>query len=447
MSIHFISGKPGGGKSLYSVRLIVDELIKGNRPVVTNVPLKLGRLNEFLQTKYPSAFETGSFSIRGIGDGADPLQVVSRHVSDRVTLIDEDEMARFFTFRGNGVRLSSVNNSEWKSGKRPDYSAVKDSGVFYVLDEVHIAFNSRAWADTGHEVLYYLSQHRKLGDDVVCITQAISNVDKQFRSVAQDFTYIKNLGKQKMGMFRLPSVFTRSTYAQPATDTSKAMESGSFTLDVSGLASCYDTAKGVGIHGRAGADTNSRKKGLHWLWFAVGFPVALWALFHFVPRFGAHILSPSYPSKKPVSVESQSASSVSPSKPSHSLASDTDSPSQYSASQTNQPDLYCTGYMFLNGRPLAFLSDGTTWQFPSVQMIKEHSLVINGKEYLLRPGHAQSDYQPEPAPYSGGVVIPRRPINDAQVTVIGEPKDRSTGRLNGFQARPGLNPLQRPSGL
>ena len=94
---------------------------------------------------------------------------------------------------------------------------------------------------------------------MVCITQSVNNVDKQFRSVAQDYTYLRNLSKQRAGFFRLPALFVRSTYAQPATPASAPMESGTFRLDVSGLAACYDTAKGVGIHGRAGADTNERK--------------------------------------------------------------------------------------------------------------------------------------------------------------------------------------------
>lgn len=46
--------------------------------------------------------------------------------------------------RPNGLRLQSVSNAEWKTGKRPDFSVVKDGGVLYVLDEVHIAFNARA---------------------------------------------------------------------------------------------------------------------------------------------------------------------------------------------------------------------------------------------------------------------------------------------------------------
>jgi hypothetical protein len=38
MSVRFISGKPGGGKTLYSVHLIYDELRFGRRNIVTMLP-------------------------------------------------------------------------------------------------------------------------------------------------------------------------------------------------------------------------------------------------------------------------------------------------------------------------------------------------------------------------------------------------------------------------
>ena len=66
MSIHFISGKPGGGKTLYSVRLILDELVNGSRPIVTNVSLNLGRLNEYLQRAHPAAFARRFGTARGV---------------------------------------------------------------------------------------------------------------------------------------------------------------------------------------------------------------------------------------------------------------------------------------------------------------------------------------------------------------------------------------------
>jgi len=267
MSIHFISGKPGGGKTLYSVRLIVDEILHGHRTIITNVPIKLGHLNEYLQKEFDH------------GGGA-----------ERVWQLDDEQTKLFWTFRPGGVRIPYLKKEEWQAGKTPDYKDVKDEGVMYVIDEVHNFFGARQWAETGRDVLFYLSQHRKLGDTVICITQAIGNVDKQFRSVTQDFTFVRNLSKERYGLFRLPACFIRKTFSSPPTDTSQPMESGTFTLDVSGLARCYDSAAGVGIHGRL-ADTKEQKKGMHWsvalgalaaivLILFLGVPHAVGALFH-----------------------------------------------------------------------------------------------------------------------------------------------------------------------
>ena len=350
MSIHFISGKPGGGKTLYGVRMIMDELSCGVRPIITNVPLRLAELNRYFQEHYPKSYERRFFRKDEAGN------VVPVHITDIIRVLSDDEMGVFFSFRGNDVRLPTVTNVEWRAGKRPDYSSVEDGGVFYVLDEVHIAFNARKWAETGNEVLYYLSQHRKLGDDVVCITQAISNVDKQFRSVAQDFTYIKNLSKQNLGLFRMPALFLRSTYAQPAVENSKAMETGSFSLDVSGMAACYDTAKGVGIHGRRGADTKARKRGIHWLWFLIGLPVFLYCVYHFVPHLVAKCLFPGVPAvHQRVSPASQRPASAS---------AGVGGVSEYQlkaedAATGNVANVFCTGYGILPvNRVYVALSDG-----------------------------------------------------------------------------------------
>jgi len=77
-----------------------------------------------------------------------------------------------------------------------------------------------------------------------------------------------------MGLFRLPSVFVRRTYGSPATDNAEAMESGTFTLDVSGIASCYNTAQGVSIHGK-GADLKEKKTGLNIWVFIIGLPALI----------------------------------------------------------------------------------------------------------------------------------------------------------------------------
>lgn len=443
MSIHFISGKPGGGKTLYSVRLIIEELVHGSRTVITNVPLLLPRLNEFLQEKYPKEFEK-YFCNNGHAEGklvahqVRKFQFQSLHITDRVILLTEDDLPKFFTFRPNAVRLASVTNAEWKTGKRPDFSVVKDGGVLYVLDEVHIAFNARAWAETGHEVLYYLSQHRKLGDDVICITQAIGNVDKQFRSVAQDFTYIKNLSKQKAGWFRLPAIFTRNTYAQPATDNSKPMETGSFTMDVSGIASCYDTAKGVGIHGRAGADTKSRKKGIHWLWFVICVPVLVWVLFQYLPLFIARVTEPKRPHSSAPASQSAVANpaSQSPGATENELgrtASHSGPDPDLSQKQPQTNELYCVSYYVFPGeQPAVTLSDGNEYGPPDLELIAKRYVVVNGRKIRMRI--KQPDYLSPPLPVYDLPPSSPQLVNQADVTVIGDSYRQRTAppRVGGF---------------
>ena len=440
MSIHFISGKPGGGKTLYSVKLIVEELVRSNRCIITNVPLLLPRLNEYLQQNYPKLFEE-----RFTGEQL-------RHISSRIILLDEDDLPKFFTYRPDDVRLESVSNQEWKAGKRPDFSQVKDGGVLYVLDEVHIAFNARAWAETGHEVLYYLSQHRKLGDDVICITQAIGNVDKQFRSVAQDFTYLRNLSKQRAGLFRLPAMFIRSTYAQPATDNSKAMETGTFKLDVSGLASCYDTARGVGIHGRTGADTNSRKKGFHWLWFVIGLPLIVWALLHYLPILTVRYMNPhnSPPAKTLPAKQTAPEMKLSDT---NGAPTEEKPPATHKRPVTYQPqdddgqDLYCVGYTLLFGHPKVFLSDGSEWEEPDVTQVTKHTVTINAVVYAIKPHRERyqtqrPEYQPEPDnEYRQPYATASRPVNEAIILPAIHGQGSSVPpRLNGISSMQRMSP-------
>jgi len=358
MSIHFISGKPGGGKTLYSVKLIVEELVYGTRCVITNVPLKLGELNAYLQKNYPHK---------------------SIDLHQRVRLFSEEEMKGFFTIRPEGSKgCRLLTKEEWQRGETPDYSGITDHGVAYFVDEVHIGFNARAWMETGRDVLYYLSQHRKLGDTVVCITQAIMNVDKQFRSVTQDYTYLRNLSKEKLSKFRLPNLFIRQTYSSPASDNTQPMETGSFRLDVKGLAACYDTAVGVGIHGRA-ADRSERKTGLPWWVFVIGVVVAIWLVAFYAPTLVAKMFSQPLPKPKSHSATTN-AEIVAPGQ-------------QYSAasylpsnvvSRVKEPDhVTVTMADRLTGRWRFYLSDGTEIleTNPGLEFMSKSGVQFKGKVY------------------------------------------------------------------
>lgn len=372
MSIHFISGKPGGGKTLYSVKLIVEELLYGTRPIFTNVPLDVGRLNEYLQQQYPKK----------------AIDVVGR-----VRLLNEDETASFWTYRAGGVRVRQLTKAEWAAGGRPDYTHVSDGGVMYVIDEVHNYFNARQWALTGQDVLFYLSQHRHLGDTVVCITQAVGNVDRQFRSVAQDFTYLRNMVKEKQGLFRMPGIFVRRTYGSPPTDTSVPMETGTFRLDVSGLASCYSTVAGVGIHERAGsADVGERRKGIHWAWFFVGVGLLAWFLFGMLPgliakQFDTNPMTlGSGPVVKPAGGPVVLPPGPVPVAPPPPVVLGPGSVGLVPPARPTEPELYLVGVVTLGGGRV-YLSDGRCIEAsdPRLTEAGKDYVVFEGRKLVWRP--------------------------------------------------------------
>jgi hypothetical protein len=234
MSIHIILGVPGSGKSLYGVNRVLEELLSGKRYIRTNLPLNMDRLNEYVQKKFPDQ------DLR-------PVQ--------RIRMLTDEETQTFWDFRGPDA------GDPLSEGCVPG----NDPGCAFYIDEAHIAFNAREWAKLGKAALFYLSQHRKLGDVVFAFTQASSNLDKQFRSVAEDFSKIRNEYTRKYGMFRGRGRFVRKTYySDPGTgNTVEPFETATFTLD--GVKECYDTARGVGVHGSK-ADIGRRAKGVSVWW-------------------------------------------------------------------------------------------------------------------------------------------------------------------------------------
>jgi hypothetical protein len=250
MSIHFISGKPGGGKSLFAVMCVLDELRLSRRNIVTNLPLNIGNVAHYLHQQY-----------------GDSLQAARR-----ITLLDEKQSFNWWLYYGQGLKLEArreidINDGDRKVARKSvvDYTARGESvGVLYVIDEAHKFHSARAWSTHGEDGFYYCSEHRRLGDDVLLVTQAIGNVDKQLRSIAQDFTYMRNFYKERYGIFRSFSCFARRTYGEPATGQpgQLCLESKRFKIDVAGVCSCYDTNASVSIVGRTGGDTQEKQKGL-----------------------------------------------------------------------------------------------------------------------------------------------------------------------------------------
>jgi hypothetical protein len=374
--IFMITGKPRGGKSLRAVQLLAEELEHGNRPVVTNLALKLDELQEYLH---------------GRGCRA--------NVFDRVTVLDADQVQRFWRYRGYGVVLSECTTNGAPVNLEPYYTDERlQGGTFYALDELHLTFNSRWWQKVTGEAVWYFSQHGKLHDDIIGVAQRLGSVEVQFRELAQEYRFIRNYRMEKWGKFRAGDGFEETVYYREPGKNAQAAQVNKFKLDVAGIAACYSTQAGVGICDRAAGDGGHKVKGLpFWVIYgaiAVGF-VGLWLLAGYVPKLLRHglgaVVAGPVPEKTAVpeskgsatipttgkdaagaAIGSQASMSktTAPERRERGAAGATPNPSKQSDSEITDgllvkrtgevPALYVRGVVMRRGSVNVLLSDGST---------------------------------------------------------------------------------------
>lgn len=259
MAIHFVTGRPGAGKGLYSMKLLLEEIRGTDRSIVSNLAVHPDLLAEYCHEEFGQSFD----------------------LLTRWQRIQDEDLTEFYCHRGpESEKLEVEYDAKGKAIAYEIDKAMQTKGVFYILDEVHLAFGARDWMNTGRACMHYASQHRKLGDDVILVTQAPKNVDNQFRSLAQDYTVVRNHGMEKFLFFKQPDVFTRQTFLNLPTGgmQDKPLEKGMFRMDLK-VANCYDTSAGVGIHERGDADKGSdRRKGFNWKWVLIIFPILIFLL-------------------------------------------------------------------------------------------------------------------------------------------------------------------------
>jgi zona occludens toxin (predicted ATPase) len=178
MPITFVTGTPGAGKSYYAVRRIKAALERG-QVVATNVALHDG---------WATAIARSNPFTRLV-----PGRVRKKAARYEQRLIVSDDLDELFR-----VRLHGDGESR---------------GVM-VLDEAHNWMNGRSWDvdETGGTernarsvavnrrmtVVKFFTQHRKLGWEVVLITQAAENLDAQVRRLCEFNTRLRNLRQFKV---------------------------------------------------------------------------------------------------------------------------------------------------------------------------------------------------------------------------------------------------------
>lgn len=245
MSIKLVCGEPGAGKSLYTMRQVMDLIVVTDLPIVTNLPI---RLDPWMLGNKPQQ-GLKAYLKQNHGDTFD--------IDRRFTAIPDEECAKFFLNRGFGVKLETENEDEYDIQK-----AAQGPGVIYIIDEAWKFFSSRDWQKNSKALIFYAKQHRKLGDEVFICTHQAGDLDKGIRGVAETTTVMANHGRMRIGFFRQPGYFSASHYQNVPTGNQPPMHVERFKLDAAGIAGTYDTSAGVGLTGGKAADTKQKKSGI-----------------------------------------------------------------------------------------------------------------------------------------------------------------------------------------
>lgn len=262
-AIFFVVGKPGGGKSYYGVKQMVDELFASDRFIVTNIDLNLPEIRQFIHEE-----QSPKFDFETVGEGLDlvlgPLDI---NLNERVRVLNDDESSQFWLYEPG---RDFVQRKTVKQGKRtfevPDFEDRAKRGCLYIIDEVHTFFGAREWQQTGPDCTFFLSQHRKLRCDIVFITQHPDQVDKALRRLAQDYVQMRNLSREPVMGFRIGSIFRWSrSLNSPTGGNPRVFESGFLKLDASRYGKMYDTMAGVGIQGRVAPNVEAKGRSPWWL--------------------------------------------------------------------------------------------------------------------------------------------------------------------------------------
>jgi len=241
--ITYICGKPGGGKSISAIREMVAEMENpSGRFIVTNLPLVLSEWWE-------------RFGIEAC--------------EKRIRILGDEEISQFYLARigTQGSFDLPIVSLTGLSYEVPDlsFSALDTScerGILYVIDEVHIHFHARQWQRVGMATQFWATQHRKVNDRVLLLTQKIEQVEKQVRNLGQEYWLCSNLSTQKAALSWVShSRRVKVLKFLNATGTDKQPDG--FEFDPKPFFGLYDTSGGVGVQGRGHGETDGKKRGIN----------------------------------------------------------------------------------------------------------------------------------------------------------------------------------------
>ena len=183
--ITLYSGTPGSGKSLHVAEVIYTNLIRGWRYVLCNFDINY----DYFKVKRPFSKKTVNTC------KSTCISIENRNLNVKLLV---DYARAFF--------------------KRDGQGRIVEGQALLVIDECQLFFNSRTWQhEDRSEWIWFFTQHRKFGYDIILVTQFDRLIDRQIRSLLEyevvhhDVTKFKFMGKLLRFLTR-GSVFTANRW-------------------------------------------------------------------------------------------------------------------------------------------------------------------------------------------------------------------------------------------
>lgn len=398
--IYTIVGKPGDGKTMFAVMRLLRDLVETESFIVTNIPVVISRVNEYVSKERERKGIEAPFAI-----------------DDRLKVIPDSEVYEFYRHRSGGLVLpwspdrqaaddgtKRLDRPEFVRLMKENFAKILENKEYqkpcrYYIDEAHNFFSARDWATNGRGTLYYASQHRHLHDEVFLITQILDNVEKQLRGLVSETYSVRNYLRRRVGPFKCRPVFkARLFYGVPSEGAQKTpFDVITFALDPHRVGACYKTTGALGIHSDPEKINN---KGLPWwLLYVTGgaLVLGLGGLFVGLPYLGSNAAK---------AVIGAPASPASSAQPGTSPAQGEPPPLPLDAPRPAQR-VEIESYSVEGSRVVVELSDGSVYDenSPELQQVGRDYVIIDGRKirWRARPVAQAALPPPPPAPVPVGL--------------------------------------------
>lgn len=155
------------------------------------------------------AVERAYYHLRRGGHVFSNIEIHPERIAERLAL-------EGFQFEPD--RLVQLSTESLRGFEEQIKRGTKDCPVMVVLDEAHLEWNSRDYAQSRKEdsvkrMLDFNTLARKLDIDLVYVTQSMTDIDKQLRSKAAKLVVCRNMKQLRiMGLIPLPLPFYSRVY-------------------------------------------------------------------------------------------------------------------------------------------------------------------------------------------------------------------------------------------